>query len=66
MPAVESQRSDQCRVGNGGRRNRKERVLLDRHERVYRCRVENRVVLVSSKEKSSLASVVERQPQLDR
>src|SRR5687768_436775 len=39
--------------------NRKQRVLLNRHERVDRCRIKLSVILVRRKEKCALASIVQ-------
>ena len=58
-----AQRADQRRVGDRWRRNREARILLNRHQRVDRCRVENRIVLVSGEKECFLASVVKRQSQ---
>src|SRR5947209_1329971 len=44
-------------------RERERRVLFDRHERVYQCRVEHGVVLVGDEEEGSISSVVAERPE---
>ncbi len=61
MPAAKRSSPIEARSVTVGAGNRKQGVLLDRHERVYRGRVQSCVVFVSGKEKSALASIVNRQ-----